>query len=73
MKTDTETLIADLRKLDQQVNRNKLCKCLTMQEAADRLERLHRLYDYLEQPGVLMSIPQPHRLEISRLLHEDER
>ena len=29
-----------------------------------------RLHDYLEQPDVLMSIPQPHRLEISRLLHE---
>ena len=40
MKADTETLIADLRKLDQQANRNKLCKCETMQQAADRLEEL---------------------------------
>ena len=33
------------------------------------LKELQSLYDYLEQPDVLMSIPQPHRLEISRLLH----
>ena len=39
------------------------------QALKDRLERLEKLHDYLEQPGVLMSIPQPVRLMISRLLH----
>jgi len=47
MKADTETLIADLRKLDQRVNRNELCKCLTMQQAADRLEELEEALRYL--------------------------
>jgi hypothetical protein len=37
----------------------------------DRVEvlQLQALHDYLEQPDVLMSIPQPHRLKISELLH----
>jgi hypothetical protein len=37
--------------------------------AAPRLQALH---DYLEQPDVLMSIPQPHRLKISELLHGED-
>jgi hypothetical protein len=38
--------------------------------AAQRLQSLH---DYLEQPDVLMSIPQPHRLKISELLHGEKQ
>jgi hypothetical protein len=34
-----------------------------------RVKKLQTLHDYLEQPDVLMSIPQPHRLKISELLH----
>jgi hypothetical protein len=55
MKTDTETLIADLRKLDQRVNRGKI-KCLTMQQAADRLEELEdALHDLLTASDPLFS------------------
>jgi len=35
----------------------------------DRLKDLQTLHDYIEQPDVLISIPQPHRLKISELLH----
>ena len=47
--------------------------CSGTGELIDReaIERLEKLYDYLEQPGVLMSIPQPVRMMISRLLHEE--
>ena len=34
-----------------------------------RVKKLQTLHDYLEQPDVLMSSPQPHRLKISELLH----
>jgi hypothetical protein len=34
-----------------------------------RVKQLQSLHDYLEQPDVLMSIPQPHRLKISELLN----
>jgi len=32
-------------------------------------QRLQALHDYLEQPDVLMSIPQPHREKVNELLH----
>lgn len=35
--------------------------------------RLRMLADYLDDPSVLLQIPQPHRMKISQLLHcEDE-
>ena len=39
----------------------------------ERLKDLQALHDYLEQPDVLMSIPQPHRLKISELLHGEHQ
>lgn len=33
------------------------------------MERLQLLAKYLDEPEVLLQIPQPHRLRISELLH----
>jgi len=71
MKTDTETLVAAMRVLARDIQSEDRVANSAIAEAADRLERLEKLYDYLEQPGVLMSIPQPVRMMISRLLHEE--
>jgi hypothetical protein len=40
---------------------------------AAHVKQLQSLHDYLEQPDVLMSIPQPHRLRISELLHGENQ
>jgi hypothetical protein len=40
-------------------------------ESDAKVERAKKLYEYLEQPQILMSLPQPHRLAISELLHGD--
>jgi hypothetical protein len=37
-----------------------------------RVKKLQALHDYIEQPDVLISIPQPHRLKISELLHGEK-
>ena len=36
----------------------------------EKLKRLQRLADYLDDPQVMLQIQQPHRLKISELLHE---
>jgi len=38
-------------------------------ETVITMGRACKLFSYLEQPDVLMSLPQPHRLAISELLH----
>jgi hypothetical protein len=69
---DTGTLISNLRTLGLFINDRQPGICVAMQQAADRLYQLQSLHDYIEQPEVLMSIPQPHRLKISELLHGEK-
>jgi len=69
---DTGTLISNLKTLGLFINNRQPGICVTMQQAADRLYQLQALYDYLEQPDVLMSIPQPHREKIGELLHGEK-
>jgi len=38
-------------------------------QLADKLERLMAVAEYIEMPLVLCSIPQPHRMRLSELLH----
>lgn len=39
---------------------------------SESIERLRALHRYLDDPEVLLKLPQPYRLRISELLHGDE-
>jgi len=40
-----------------------------MRELQTKLERLQAIAEYLDDPAVLLNIPQPYRMRISELLH----
>jgi len=41
-------------------------------QVAAEIERLRAVAEYLERPDVLLIIPQPHRMELSKLLHGED-
>lgn len=43
-----------------------------VEQLADRIEELQRIADYIDNPNVLCTLPQPYRMELSLLLHGDD-
>ena len=63
-REDTPVAMADVLR-----DHIEQCPKHPLSAAKAELEQLRRLVDYLDDPQVLLEIPQPHRMRLSQLLH----
>lgn len=63
-REDTPVAMADV--LREHIEQ---CPKHPLSAAKEEIARLSRVIDYLDDPQVLLAIPQPHRMKLSELLH----
>jgi hypothetical protein len=68
----SEHLLRSIRRAAEQDRCMKTSSGSKCNQVAAEIERLRAVAEYLERPDVLLIIPQPHRMELSKLLHGED-